>query len=75
MSEHKTNPEVLARIIPMLRLDTSRPPIWEPYYPLEDSTYRRGWNCSCCGKHSFSKKSVCDGCNSQMINADGGEVE
>ena len=25
-----------------------------------------GWNCSVCGKHSHSRKEICDGCNTTM---------
>lgn len=33
----------------------------EVYRTMED-----GYFCSKCGKYSYYKKSVCDGCNSQM---------
>lgn len=70
MTEH----EIMARVLSQLKLDTSRPPIWEPYYP-EGSEYRNGWTCSCCGKHSFAKKEICDGCDSVMNNVKGGEAD
>jgi len=69
MAEYETAPEVLARVLSMCKLDKSKPPIWEPYYPLKDSKYRNGWTCSCCGKHSFVKKEICEGCDSVMTNA------
>lgn len=30
--------------------------------------YEDGYICSCCGKKSWVKKYVCDGCNSLMTN-------
>ncbi len=28
--------------------------------------YEDGWICSCCGKHSYVRKEICDGCDSIM---------
>ena len=53
-------------------VDGKKPPHWIKHYyhskmfPTEK--YKDGYICSRCGKHSWSKKDVCDGCNSIMTN-------
>lgn len=42
---------------------------WRPYYYIFKNTgekMQEGWVCSVCGKHSYSRKEVCDGCNTTM---------
>ena len=42
---------------------------WRPHYYIFKNTgekMREGWVCSVCGKHSYSRKEVCDGCNTTM---------
>lgn len=42
---------------------------WRPHYYIFEKTkekMRDGWHCSVCGKHSWSRKEVCDGCNTTM---------
>jgi hypothetical protein len=67
-----TEYEIMTRVLSQLKLDKSRPPIWEPYY-YDGSDFRDGWTCSCCGKHSLLKKEICDGCDSIMNNVEHGE--
>ena len=53
-------------------IDGKEPPHWiTSYYHSKrfpGAKYKVGYICSRCGKHSWSKKDVCDGCNSIMIN-------
>lgn len=46
-------------------VDKKKPPHWIPQLYRG---YVDGYICSRCGKHSWSKKDVCDGCNSIMNN-------
>ena len=42
---------------------------WKPHYYIFNATgekMRDGWHCSVCGKHSYSRKEICDGCNTTM---------
>ena len=42
---------------------------WKPHYHIFKNTgekMQEGWHCSVCGKHSYSRKEVCDGCNTTM---------
>ena len=42
---------------------------WSPHYYIFNATgekMRDGWHCSVCGKHSYSRKEICDGCNTVM---------
>lgn len=42
---------------------------WKPHYYIFNATgekMRDGWYCSVCGKHSYSRKEICDGCNTTM---------
>ena len=42
---------------------------WKPHYYIFNATgekMRDGWHCSVCGKHSYSRKKICDGCNTTM---------
>lgn len=41
---------------------------WRPYYHIFKTGEKmlEGWYCSVCGKHSWSRKEVCDGCNTTM---------
>ena len=65
--------EELALIEKVLRnmgvdVDKKRPPHWitKYYHSNLGGKYKDGFICSRCGKHSWSKKNVCDGCNSIM---------
>lgn len=45
---------------------------WRPHYyiskaiPPIGGKRQDGWSCSVCGKHSYSRKEICDGCNTVM---------
>ena len=49
---------------------------WRPYYyiskaePPVGGKRQDGWSCSVCGKHSYSRKEICDGCNTVMWTVD-----
>ena len=53
-------------------VEPSKPARWKPYYYISKAAppiggkRQDGWFCSRCGKHSWTKGKVCDGCNSQM---------
>ena len=53
-------------------IDKKKPPQWITKYYHSKSIfggkYEDGYMCSRCGKHSWNKKDVCDGCNSIMTN-------
>ena len=53
-------------------IDKKKPPHWITKYYHSKSIfggkYEDGYMCSRCGKHSWNKKDVCDGCNSIMTN-------
>ena len=57
-------------------VDNKKPPHWITQYYHSQSIYggkhEDGYMCSRCGKHSWSKKEICDGCNSVMTNWKGG---
>jgi len=60
-------------------VDKRKPPHWMPkYYHSKvflGEKYDDGYMCSRCGKHSWAKKKVCDGCNSVMEEEKGGVQE
>ena len=42
---------------------------WRPHYYIFENTgekMQEGWHCSACGKNSYSRKEICDGCNTTM---------
>lgn len=43
---------------------------WRRHYYISSSPmggkYEDGWICSVCGKHSYLRKEICDGCNTIM---------
>lgn len=49
---------------------------WRPHYytskaiPPIGGKRQEGWCCSICGKHSYSRKEICDGCNTVMWKAE-----
>lgn len=49
---------------------------WRPYYyiskaePPVGGKRQDGWSCSVCGKHSYLRKEICDGCNTVMWTVD-----
>ena len=53
----------LSRVLKKMGVDPSKPPHWMPEYYRGRSD---GFLCSYCGKHPWSKKEKCDGCNSIM---------
>ena len=55
-------------ILKEMGCEPEKPARWKPHYYISRIFGRRedGWICSKCGKHSYVKRSVCDGCNSQM---------
>ena len=65
---------LIAGILKEMGVDRNKPPHWMPNVDtVRDRTtgeivreYKRGYLCSYCGKHSWSKKDMCDGCNSVM---------
>lgn len=58
-------------------VDKRKPPHWIQKYYQSQSIFggkvANGYMCSRCGKKSWSKKKVCDGCNSVMEELKGGE--
>lgn len=67
-------------ILKSMGCDPNKPARWIPriYRAIDQTTkevvreYEDGWLCSKCGKHSWSRCEVCDGCNSTMQNPKGG---
>ncbi len=61
-------------ILRNMGVDRTIPPKWLPHtHKAIDQrtgevfkTYPNGYICSYCGKHSWSKKEICTGCNSIM---------
>ena len=52
-------------------VDKKKPPHWITQYyqsSIFGGKYKDGYMCSRCGKKSYSKKKVCDGCNTVMTN-------
>ena len=53
-------------------VDKTKPPHWITQYYHSKSLFggkcKDGYMCSRCGKHSYSKKETCDGCNSVMVD-------
>ena len=45
---------------------------WRPHYYIfkNGEKMRQGWVCFVCGKHSWTRKEVCDGCNTTMWKAE-----
>ena len=45
---------------------------WKPHYYISKAhlqlggNIEDGWTCSYCGKHSYVRKEICDGCDSIM---------
>lgn len=65
---------IIADVLRGMGIDRSKPPHWMPNVDkVTDQTtgkvvreYKRGYLCSYCGIHSWSKKDRCDGCKSVM---------
>lgn len=65
---------MIAQILKEMGVDESQPPHWMPHIhkTIDQTTgelvreFQDGYMCSYCGKHSWSKKEKCDGCNSIM---------
>lgn len=65
---------LISGILQGMGVDPSKPPHWKTYiHKVIDQTTREivheikdGYICSYCGKHSYSQKDKCDGCNSIM---------
>lgn len=66
-------------ILKKMGVEPDKPPRWKPHYyiskadPPMGGKRQDGWFCSCCGKHSYTRKNVCDGCDSTMKNIEGYE--
>lgn len=66
--------DMIKDILKEMGVDRSKPPHWiQKMHKVIDQTTRElvhelkdGYTCSYCGKHSYSKKEKCDGCNSIM---------
>lgn len=58
-------------------VDKKKPPHWiTKYYQSKvviGAKCEDGYMCSRCGKHSWSKTEICDGCDSVMVDLKGGE--
>ena len=54
---------IVERVMREMGCDPNKPPRW---IPQMYKSMVRGYVCSICGKHSWSKKEKCDGCNSIM---------
>ena len=65
---------IVADVLKEMGIEPNKPARWKTHIHncIDQSTgkvYRKmedGYICSKCGKHSYSKKAVCDGCGSQM---------
>lgn len=55
--------ELIKDVLRKMGVDPSKPATWKPQYY---KTMITGYICTHCGKHSDSKKPICDGCNSKM---------
>ena len=60
-------------ILKEMGVEPNKPAQWKPHYYNSKFFGSRedGWICSKCGKHSYVKSNVCDGCNSQMSDGEG----
>lgn len=59
--------EIVAKVMKEMGCDPTKPPHW--VQQLRNSAFGKvhdGYVCSYCGKHSWTKKEMCDGCNSVM---------
>lgn len=67
---------IMKKVLKEMGVDKTKPPHWVVNKDeVIDQTmrklvreYERGYICSFCGKHSWSKKNMCDGCASTMAN-------
>lgn len=63
---------LIASVLREMGVEPNKPARWKPHYYISNAAppiggkRQDGWICSKCGKHSYVKKNVCDGCNSQM---------
>lgn len=70
----KPTGNVMDRVINDIGGKPSRPAKWKQHYYISQAAppiggkREDGWVCSYCGKHSWTKKKVCDGCNSYMTD-------
>lgn len=55
-------------------VNKKKPPHWIQHWYVSkgvvESKTPNGFICSRCGKQSWSKKEICDGCSSVMVNSD-----
>ena len=65
---------IVASVMRKMGCDPSVPPRWvqQEYTTVAGFKTPDGFVCSFCGKHSWSKRKTCDGCQSEMI--DGGDT-
>lgn len=65
---------IIADVLKGLGVEPDKQARWLPYYyfskaaPPIGGKRQDGWICSHCGKHSYRKASVCDGCKKIMTN-------
>lgn len=70
---------LVTSVLREMGVDPNKPARWmQRYYistadPPVGGKRPDGWNCSKCGKYSYYKASVCEGCNSQMSTESEGE--
>lgn len=59
---------IVASVCRDMGIDRTRPPQWMPDIYTTGAGFQvtRGFTCSFCGKHSWVKRKVCDGCKSEM---------
>lgn len=58
---------IVERVLKEMGCDTTKPPYWIPrMYKSVAGNHPFGYICSHCGKHSWSKRTECDGCGAVM---------
>lgn len=67
----------IAKVLKEMGVEPNKPARWKPHYyvskadPPLGGKRQDGWFCSRCGKHSYARKKVCDGCDSEMLTEEG----
>ena len=67
--------DLINDVLRQMGVNSKKPAQWIPNIDrlVDESTgeifreYHRGYICSYCGKHSWSKKEKCDGCGNIML--------
>lgn len=61
---------MIDEILKEMGVEPNKPARWKPHYytsmSVPPAKRQEGWFCSKCGKHSWVKRNVCDGCDSHM---------